>query len=42
MGAAGAPTHFHIHTLASGPDGQLRLLAPEFVEIAAVESRSIH
>lgn len=27
-------THFHIHTLAAGPDGQLRLLPPERVEIA--------
>jgi hypothetical protein len=32
-----APTHFHIHTLATGPDGQLRLLAPERVEIGAAE-----
>jgi hypothetical protein len=31
-----APTHFHIHTLAAGPDGQLRLLVPERVEIACV------
>ena len=29
-----APTHFHIHTLAAGPDGDLRLLEPERVEIA--------
>lgn len=29
--------HFHIHTLASGPDGKLCLLAPEKVEIAGVE-----
>ncbi len=35
-----APTHFHIHTLASGPDGQLRLLAPERIEIAGLEARS--
>jgi predicted MPP superfamily phosphohydrolase len=29
-----APTYFHIHTLASGADGQLGLLPPERVEIA--------
>lgn len=35
MGATNeAPTHFHIHTLAAGPDGQLCLLAPERIEIA--------
>jgi predicted MPP superfamily phosphohydrolase len=28
------PTYFHIHTLTSGADGQLCLLAPERVEIA--------
>ena len=34
MGASDdAPTHFHIHTLAAGPDGQLHLLSPERVEI---------
>jgi 3',5'-cyclic AMP phosphodiesterase CpdA len=27
------PTHFHIHTLAVGEDGRLRLLAPERVDI---------
>jgi predicted MPP superfamily phosphohydrolase len=38
MGATdGASTHFHIHTLAAGPDGRLHLLAPERVEIAGVE-----
>jgi hypothetical protein len=38
MGASDeAPTHFYIHTLATGPDGQLRLLPPERVEIAAEE-----
>ncbi len=42
MGAtADAPTHFHIHTLAAGPDGQLRLLPPERVEIDAAESRTV-
>lgn len=35
MGATNeAPTHFHIHTLAAGPDGRLCLLAPERIEIA--------
>ena len=34
-GSDDAPTHFHIHTLATGPDGQLRLLAPERVDIGA-------
>jgi len=35
MGAKNdAPTYFHIHTLASGVDGQLCLLPPERVEIA--------
>jgi 3',5'-cyclic AMP phosphodiesterase CpdA len=34
MGATNdAPTHFHIHTLAAGPDGRICLLAPEQVEI---------
>jgi predicted MPP superfamily phosphohydrolase len=36
-----APPHFHIHTLAAGTDGQLRLLAPERVEIAA-EARTVY
>jgi Calcineurin-like phosphoesterase len=37
MGAKNdASTHFHIHTLASGPDGQLCLLPPERVEVAGV------
>jgi hypothetical protein len=41
MGATDdAPTHFHIHTLAAGPDGQLRLLVPERVEIAGMAMRS--
>jgi hypothetical protein len=30
------PRHFHIHTLASGPDGRLCLLAPEKVEIPGI------
>ncbi len=42
MGAPEAPTQFHIHTLAAGPDGQLRLLAPECVQIAGAEPRTIH
>jgi hypothetical protein len=29
-----APTYFHIHTLAAGPDGQLCLLPPKRIEIA--------
>jgi hypothetical protein len=41
-GPGDAPTHFHIHTLAAGPDGKLRLLAPERVEIAAAEPGSVH
>jgi hypothetical protein len=41
MGAPDTPTQFHIHTLASGPEGQLLLLDPERVEIGA-ESRSVH
>jgi hypothetical protein len=37
MGAADAvATHFYVHTLAAGPDRQLRLLAPERVEIAGI------
>jgi hypothetical protein len=32
-GPDAAATHFHIHTLAAGPDGHLRLLAPERVDI---------
>jgi hypothetical protein len=41
MGASNdAPTHFYIHTLAAGPDGQLQLLAPERVEIDAAEPRT--
>lgn len=32
------PTHFHIHTVAIGHDGQLRLLAPERVDIDAAGS----
>src|SRR5215813_118758 len=41
MGATDdAPTHFYVHTLAAGPDGQLRLLVPERVEIAGVATAS--
>jgi hypothetical protein len=41
MGATeDAPTHFYIHTLAAGPDGQLHLLLPERVEIAAEDPTS--
>jgi hypothetical protein len=29
-----AETHFYIHTLAAGPNGQLGLLPPQRVEIA--------
>jgi len=31
------PAHFYIHTLATGRDGQLRLLAPERVDIGTAE-----
>jgi predicted MPP superfamily phosphohydrolase len=31
------PTHFHIHTVATGPGGELRLLAPERVDIGVAE-----
>ncbi len=35
MGAKNdAPTYFHVHTLASGADGELCLLPPERIEIA--------
>jgi hypothetical protein len=41
MGATDdAPTHFHIHALAAGPDGRLYLLPPESIEIAGIEPRS--
>jgi hypothetical protein len=43
MGATDdAPTHFHIHTLAAGPDGQLHLLAPERVEIGGADPHAAH
>ena len=43
MGATDdAPTHLHIHTLAAGPEGQLHMLAPERVEIAAADRCTIH
>jgi hypothetical protein len=42
MGATeDAPTHFHIHTLAAAPDGQLHLLSPERVEIAAADPHTV-
>ena len=37
-----APTHFHVHTLATGPDGHLRLLAPERVDIGAAAPGGVH
>jgi hypothetical protein len=42
MGAPEMQTQFLIHTLAQGPEGQLRLLAPERVEITGVAPPSIH
>jgi hypothetical protein len=33
------PTHFHIHTLAAGPNGQIHLLTPERVDIAGTDVR---
>ena len=43
MGASDEPrTHLYVHTLAAGPDGQLRLLSPERVEIDATEPRPVH
>ena len=42
MGATDdAPTHFQIQMLAAGPNGQLRLLAPERVEITAAEAYTV-
>jgi 3',5'-cyclic AMP phosphodiesterase CpdA len=40
-GPDGAPTHFHVHTLARGRDGRLRLLAPERVETGAAEQGTV-
>jgi hypothetical protein len=40
-GPDGTPPHFHVHTLATGPDGQLRLLAPERIEIDAAEHGAV-
>jgi predicted MPP superfamily phosphohydrolase len=37
-----APTYFLIHTLATGPDRELHLLAPERVEIGAAGSGLLH
>jgi len=43
MGATDdAPTHFYIHTLATGPDGQVRLLEPERIEIGPVDPHAVH
>ena len=39
MGPPDEATHFYIHTLAAGPDGGLRVLAPQRVEIAAEGAR---
>ena len=35
MAKDASPTHFYIHALAAGPDGSLRLLTPERVEVRA-------
>ena len=35
MAKDAAPTHFYIHALAAGPDGSLRLLTPQRVEVGA-------
>jgi hypothetical protein len=32
-----APSHFYIHAVATGPNGQLRLLPPQRIEIAGVK-----
>jgi predicted MPP superfamily phosphohydrolase len=41
MGATNdAPSHFYIHAVAAGPNGQLRLLPPERIEIPGVKPRS--
>jgi predicted MPP superfamily phosphohydrolase len=41
MGATDdAPSHFYIHAVAAGPNGQLRLLPPERIEIPGVKPRS--
>jgi hypothetical protein len=34
MAPEGEPTHFYIHALAAGPEGRLKLMAPERVDIA--------
>jgi hypothetical protein len=41
-GPDGVPSHFHVHTLAAGPDGQLRLLAPERVDTGGAEPHAMH
>jgi hypothetical protein len=35
------PTSFHIHTLATGPEGRLCLLPPERVDIAAEHAEAV-
>jgi Calcineurin-like phosphoesterase len=37
MAPQSAPTHFYVHALGPGPDGSLRLMAPERIDIAAAE-----
>ena len=34
MAPDSAPTHFYVHALAAGPDGRLKLLAPERMGLA--------
>ncbi len=40
MAPESEPTHFYIHALGRGPDGRIRLLAPERVDIEAPESEA--
>jgi hypothetical protein len=35
MAKGAPPMHFYIHALAAGPDGSLRLLTPQRVEVGA-------
>ncbi len=37
MAPQSAPTHFYVHALGPGPDGRLRLMVPERIDIAAAE-----
>ena len=39
MAGAGKTTRFYVHSLAAGPDGSLRLLEPERIEIEAARGR---